>query len=370
MDAASRKLEFISEDVVDYALQIILDEITIETATPKLPSPLQTASGLLETASLVLISVRSRCGIEGHSYLFSPNEALLPAIAQSISVAFEEVKGRSCLPELNTDHLLKKFKLFGGTGILTMAFAAIDMASWDLLGVALKKPLYQILGGTEKILASYESSGLSIGHSSQVIAQAEEFLLAGNSRMKVRLGYETVEQEISILTTLRNELGNQIELMVDYNQGLSVDQAFERCSLLDELGLIWIEEPIAADLLEVAAELTIKTKTPIQLGENLWSPVEAQRALDLHSSNYLMPDVAKIGGATQWLRSAKLAAKRGIKVSSHLYPEISAHLLSSIENAHYLEYADWTKLQFAGHISSQNNQLCIDDAWGVGLHGF
>jgi len=70
-----------------------------------------------------------------------------------------------------------------------MAFAAIDMASWDLLGVALKKPLYQILGGTEKILASYESSGLSIGHSSQVIAQAEEFLLAGNSRMKVRLGY-------------------------------------------------------------------------------------------------------------------------------------------------------------------------------------
>jgi mandelate racemase len=81
-------------------------------------------------------------------------------------------------------------------------------------------------------------------------------------------------------------------------------------------------------------------------------------------------DVAKIGGATQWLRSAKLAAKHGIKVSSHLYPEISAHLLSSIENAHYLEYADWTKLQFAGHISSRNNQLCIDNAWGVGLHGF
>ena len=68
--------------------------------------------------------------------------------------------------------------------------------------------------------------------------------------------------------------------MVDYNQGLSVDQAFERCSLLDELGLLWIEEPISADLLEVAAELTIKTKTPIQLGENLWSPGEDQRALD------------------------------------------------------------------------------------------
>ena len=70
------------------------------------------------------------------------------------------------------------------------------------------------------------------------------------------------------------------------------------------------------------------------------------------------------------LRSAKLAAKRGVKVSSHLYPEISAHLLSSIENAHYLEYADWTKLQFADHITSKNNQLCINDTCGVGLHGF
>ncbi|MDA8647598.1 hypothetical protein N9L40_01480 [Rhodobacteraceae bacterium] len=196
------------------------------------------------------------------------------------------------------------------------------------------------------------------------------FLLTGNSRMKVRLGYETVEQEISILTILKNELSNQIELMVDYNQGLSIDQAFERCKKLDDLGLTWIEEPISADMLEKAAELTKQIKTPIQLGENLWSLTEVERALNLGSSDYLMPDVAKIGGATQWLRSAKLAAKRGVKVSSHLYPEISAHLVSSIENAHYLEYADWTKLQFSDHITSKNNQLCINDTCGVGLHGF
>jgi len=156
--------------------------------------------------------------------------------------------------------------------------------------------------------------------------------------------------------------------MVDYNQGLTVDQAFERCKELDDLGLTWIEEPILADMLEKAADLTAATKTPIQIGENLWSLAEVERALNLGSSDYLMPDVAKIGGATQWLRAAKMAERYGIKVSSHLYPEISAHLMASISNAHYLEYADWTKLQFSGHRSPTNNKVVITDKTGVGLH--
>ena len=121
-------------------------------------------------------------------------------------------------------------------------------------------------------------------------------------------------------------------------------------------------------MLEKATGLTKATKTPIQLGENLWSLTEVERALNLGASDYLMPDVAKIGGATQWLRAAKMSERYGIKVSSHLYPEISAHLMASISNAHYLEYADWTKLQFSGHRSPTNNKVVITDKTGVGLH--
>jgi len=360
--------DFMSEPDTSTANQIFLDNISVSTATPELPSPLLTASGKLTNAALVLVKVTSKCGVEGHSYLFSPNAKLLPALASAVSVAFKEVKGRSCSPETNTDYLLDKFKLFGGTGILTMAFAAIDMASWDLLGRALGKPLYRLWGGTKTSIPSYESSGLSIGSFDQVLDQAKTFLGNGNSRMKVRLGYETVEQEVSLLSRLKDELGDQIELMVDYNQGLTFDQALERCKELDDLGLTWIEEPILADMLEKAAELTAATKTPIQLGENLWSLTEVERALNLGSSDYLMPDVAKIGGATQWLRAAKMAERHRIMVSSHLYPEISAHLMASISNAHYLEYADWTKLQFSGHQAPQNNQVVITDKTGVGLH--
>ena len=63
-----------------------------------------------------------------------------------------------------------------------------------------------------------------------------------------------------------------------------------------------------------------------------------------------------------------MAEIHGIKVSSHLYPEISAHLMASISNAHYLEYADWTKLQFSGHLSPTNNQVMLSDVSGVGLY--
>ena len=120
---------FMSEPDASVANQLILGDISVSTATPELPSPLLTASGKLTNAALVLVKVTSKCGVEGHSYLFSPNAKLLPALASAVSVAFGEVKGKSCSPETNTDYLLDKFKLFGGTGILTMAFAAIDMAS-------------------------------------------------------------------------------------------------------------------------------------------------------------------------------------------------------------------------------------------------
>ena len=361
-------IKLMSKDDAQAAETIILDRLHVEVATPKLPSPLLTASGALEVASLVVVEVGSRCEVKGQSYLFSPNKELLHALAHAVSVVFEQVKGRSCIPELNTDFLLDKFKLFGGTGILTMAFAAIDMATWDLLGNALHKPLYQLLGGSNKEVLSYESSGLGIGTVSQVLSQAQDFIANGNTRMKVRLGYETVEQEVNLIRELRDHFGSGIEVMVDYNQALSVDQAFERCTTLDQLALLWIEEPILADMLEVSAELTRAIETPIQIGENLWSLTEFERALNLRSSKYLMPDVAKIGGATQWLRAAKRAEIHGVKVSSHLYPEISSHLLASINNAHYLEYADWTKLQFSGHIRPSNNNYKLTEKWGVGFN--
>ena len=316
----------------------------------------------------MIVQVRTACGVLGESYLFSPNRTLLPALSEATKAVFDVVRGDPCLPDNITDKILQHFRLFGGTGIVTMAMAAVDMAVWDVVGKATGQPIYRILGGASPELRTYESSGLGIGDHRTIRQQAESFLKDGNSTMKLRVGYDTLADDMGALDMLANAFGSSVQLMVDYNQGLSPSEAIKRCKEIDGLGLLWIEEPIHADLLEETATLQAKLNTPLQIGENLWSPTEVDRALRLSASRYLMPDVGKIGGVTQWLRAARLAANHGVKVSSHLYPEISGHLLAAIPNAHFLEYADWTAKQFSGHTKPSGNSMTVSDQPGIGLY--
>ena len=358
----------LNRSIKDLSDKIFLQNITIETSQPYLPTPLQTASGTLLRAPLLLITVTTKCGLKGQSYLFSPSTTLLPSLSHAISAVFEVIKGQPCFPETITDTILSNFKLFGGTGILTMAMAAVDIACWDIIGIASKQPIYKLLGATNTQVNTYQSSGLGIGNLASILTQADTFLSEGNFIMKLRLGYNTLNDDIFTLEQLKKHLGDRGEIMVDFNQSLSFLDSKTRCSAIDDHGLLWIEEPVHAQALEQSAYLTKSLKTPIQIGENLWSLTEMERALSLQSSKYLMPDVGKIGGVTQWLRAAALAHKFGIKVSTHLYPEISCHLLAAIPNAHYLEYADWASSQFSGHKSPLNNQLFMSDDFGFALN--
>jgi len=64
-------------------------------------------------------------------------------------------------------------------------------------------------------------------------------------------------------------------------------------------------------------------------------------AIATEASDFVMPDLERIGGVSGWQRAAALAATHGIEMSSHLYPEVSAHLLAATPTRHFLEYVDW-----------------------------
>ena len=106
-------------------------------------------------------------------------------------------------------------------------------------------------------------------------------------------------------------------------------------------GLYWFEEPITYSNLSGYAELRRKLKTPIQLGENFYGPRSLFQALSAGAGDYVMPDLMRIGGVTGWLRAAAMAGAAGIEMSTHLYPEFSAHLMRVTETAHWLEWQDW-----------------------------
>jgi mandelate racemase len=140
---------------------------------------------------------------------------------------------------------------------------------------------------------------------------------------------------------VKKRIGGDIALMTDFNQSQTVTEAIQRGRALDDEGLYWIEEPVRHDNYAGCAKIALEVKTPIQIGENLLSTFEMQKAIEAKAAEYYMPDVQRIGGVTGWMRAAALAHAHHLEMSSHLFPEISAHLLAVTPTCHWLEYMDW-----------------------------
>ena len=237
--------------------------------------------------------------------------------------------------------LAKRFRLIGVQGIVRMAMAACDVACWDALAIAANVPLATYLGGAPKPIPAYNSCGLGLMPAPALADEAEQLLAGGFRALKLRLGYPTLAEDISALHAVKKRVPEAIRIMVDFNQALSVEEALVRCRALDGEGICWIEEPIRHDDYRGCAMLAGELATPIQIGENFSEPHAMAQALDAVACDYVMPDLERIGGVTGWRDAAALAAERAVPMSSHLYPEVSAHLLAVTPTAHWLEYVDW-----------------------------
>jgi len=160
---------------------------------------------------------------------------------------------------------------------------------------------------------------------------------------------------------------SNVHVMVDYNQALSLDEAMRRGRALDGEGVYWIEEPIRHDDYRGCARLAAELATPVQIGENFSQPEAMEEALEFGACDYVMPDLERIGGVTGWQRAAAIAAARGIEMSSHLFPEVSAHLLAVTPTAHWLEYVDWAAPVLAEPMKVIDGFAHIPDRPGNGL---
>ena len=115
------------------------------------------------------------------------------------------------------------------------------------------------------------------------------------------------------------------------------------------------------------ARVSREIRTPIQCGENWWGPHEMREAIDAQASDFMMPDVMKIGGVTGWMRAAALAEAHSIPISNHLWPELSAQLMCASATAHFLEYADWWNPIVAEPLRVEAGMANVEDAAGSGV---
>ena len=301
---------------------------------------LGTSRGVITKAPLLLIDLDTEEGVTGRSYLWCYFPAAIPAIASILEEVARVVKGERLAPvELNAK-LAERFALIGVQGIVRMAMSGFDMAAWDALAQAAQLPLAALMGAAPKPVPAYNSCGLGLMASPEQVADEAERLLAGGFRaIKLRLGYPTLQEDIAALRAVKQRVG--VAIMVDYNQALSLAQALERGHALEQEGIYWLEEPIRHDDYAGNATLVRELETPIQIGENFSESSAMAVALAAGACDYVMPDLERIGGVTGWQRAAALAATHRIEMSSHLFPEISVHLLAATPTCHFLEYVDW-----------------------------
>ncbi len=327
-----------------------------------LDPPVQTASGRIATAPLVLIDLVTEEGVTGHSYVFCYTPVALGAVADLVTRLEELIKGSAAAPVVLDVRLQAAFRLLGPQGLTGMAMAGIDMAAWDALARAAGLPLVRLLGGEPRPVPAYGS--LRTMNPAGAAKEAAELAGLGFPAYKVKVGVDT---DVAAVRAIRAELGDHVPVAVDYNQSLTVPEAIRRARALEDEGLLWIEEPTRADDFAGHARIAREAATPIQIGENWWGPHDLEKSIAAGASDFGMPDAMKIGGVTGWLRAAGLAEAAGLPLSSHIFPEFSAHLLAVTPTGHWLEYLDVAGAVLAEPVLVEDGHVLIADVPGAGL---
>jgi mandelate racemase len=347
---------------------LTLKSVRARPVVLKLKRPVAARIAMLTEWPLILIDLHTAEGVIGRAYL----EPYIPKSMRYLIPALhdldEMLKGRRLAPIEFYEAARKSLHFVGYEGMAMIAVAGLDMAAWDALARAAGVPLCVLLGGSIGAVPAYNSNGLWLRSPAEVASEAVELREEGGFQgLKLRLGRERLTDDLATVEAVREAVGSEMSLMVDFNQGLHFGEALERCHAIDDLGLAWIEEPIVYDNLEGYARLTADLKTPIQIGENFYGPRALYTALQMKACDYVMPDFMRIGGVTGWQRAAAIAATAGIPISTHLYPEVAAHVMRVSATAHWLEWQDWANPILQRPYEVEGGELLIPDVPGVGL---
>jgi mandelate racemase len=317
---------------------LVIAGVTAKAVVAPLVRPVRTAVGTIPAAPLVLIDVSTREGITGKAYVFAYIPTALTALHRIIGEIGAELVGMPAAPQQVMRHFDRRFRLIGWQGLVGMAVSGIDMALWDALGRAAELPVVQLLGGTVRPLDAYDSYGVVDPNGDADVLAAS--VASGFRAIKIKVGDGDVGRDVATVRRVREIVGPDVRLMIDFNQALDVPEAIRRIKRLTEFDLHWIEEPVKAEDLVGHARVRNATGATIQTGENWWFPAGMAAAISAGASDHAMPDLMKIGGITGWLSAAGLAETAGLPVSSHIFAEASAHAMALTPTAHLVEWLD------------------------------
>jgi L-talarate/galactarate dehydratase len=256
----------------------------------------------------------------------------------------------------------------GRSGVATQAIAAIDIALYDLKAKRAGLPLAKLLGAYRDSVQTYNTSGGFL-HApiEEVKARATQSLAEGIGGIKIKVGHPDSTVDLARVTAVREHLGDSVPLMVDANQQWDRTTALRFGRVLEQFGLVWIEEPLDAYDAEGHGQLAAALDTPIATGEMLSSVAEHIALIEHRSVDIIQPDAPRIGGITPFLRLAALADQANLQLAPHFAMEIHLHLAATYPREPWVEHFEWLNPLFNERLEIRDGRMWLPDRPGLGF---
>lgn len=247
--------------------------------------------------------------------------------------------------ELMQDKMFRSTVRFGRRGAVMAAISAVDLACWDIMGKALGQPVYNLLGGkTKESVRAYASRCYAMDDLDQLAEEARGYVAQGFTALKQRFGFSPADglpgmkRNVELIKTVREAIGDEIELAADAYMGWDYGYALEMERRLRPYNLSWIEEPFMPDDLDSYVRLTARSSTRISMGEHETSLFGYKQLIDLKVAHILQPDCNRVGGITAMKKICALAEAAHIPIFPHSNEAHNLHIIVSQSNCPLIEY--------------------------------
>jgi L-rhamnonate dehydratase len=280
-------------------------------------------------------------------------------------------------------HMYRKTMAFGRKGIGMVAISAVDIALWDLLGKSAQQPVYRLLGGRTKTRIPVYASRLYSVELSELEREAKSYKDEGYQAMKLRFGWgpadgaRGIERNLELVRTVRNSVGDGIDIMADAYMGWTLDYAKRMLPLLEPFGLRWLEEPVIPDDIRGYVELKSYGRIPLAGGEHEFTLYGFRDLLEARALDYIQFDTNRVGGITQARKIAALAEAHSVPVIPHAGQMHNYHIVMASLNSPMAEYFPAVDVEvgnelfwyiFQGEPKAKHGSIDLDDnAPGLGL---
>jgi L-alanine-DL-glutamate epimerase-like enolase superfamily enzyme len=280
-------------------------------------------------------------------------------------------------------HMYRKTMAFGRKGVGMTAISAVDIAIWDILGKAAKQPVFRLLGGRTKRTIPVYASRLYSQPLDELAAEARKYLNDGYRAMKLRFGWGPVDgaagmqKNVDLVRTVREVVGDGVDIMADAYMGWNLDYARRMVPLLEPYHLRWLEEPVVPDDLQGYVALKAMNRIPIAGGEHGFTQYEFRDMLEARAVDYIQFDTNRVGGITQARKISAMAESFAVPVVPHAGQMHNYHIVMASLNSPMAEYFPQVDVEvgnelfwyiFNGEPVAKNGAIDLrDDLPGLGL---